>query len=88
MLPTEMLAILRCPEDRSALTAASDDVIAKLNAEIRDRKLANKAGHQLEAALDGGFIRADGKRMYPVVNGIPLLMSDEAIDLDQVELSH
>jgi uncharacterized protein YbaR (Trm112 family) len=84
MLPTKLLAFLRCPEDHSDLKAADDTLIQQINSAIRAGLITNHAGQVLETAIDGGLIRARGDLLYPVVRDIPLLLRDEAISLDQL----
>jgi uncharacterized protein YbaR (Trm112 family) len=85
MLRPEVLAILCCPEDRSALTLASDSLIMEINTAIRRGRLQNRAGRFLEQLLDGGLTLASGDATYPIVEGIPVLVRDEAIPLAQLE---
>jgi uncharacterized protein YbaR (Trm112 family) len=84
MLPSELLAILRCPDDRSTLAPASDAVVSRINDAIRDGRLVNRAGKRVERPIDGGLVRADGALLYPIVNEIPILLRDDAIPMDQV----
>ena len=84
MLRPEILATLCCPEDRSALALASDSLITEINTIIRGGRLRNRAGQILEKSLDGGLTRADGEMMYPIIEGIPVLVRDEAIPLTQL----
>ena len=84
MLPTKLLAFLRCPEDGSELKPAGEELIQQINSAIRSGRLTNRAGQTLEVAIDGGLIRASGDLLYPVVRNIPLLLRDEAISLDKV----
>jgi uncharacterized protein YbaR (Trm112 family) len=84
MLRPEVLATLCCPEDRSALALASDSLITEINTIIRGGRLRNRAGQILEKSLDGGLTRADGDLMYPIIEGIPVLVRDEAIPLAQL----
>jgi uncharacterized protein YbaR (Trm112 family) len=35
--------------------------------------------------LDGGLLKASGDVIYPIVDGIPVLVRDEAIPLDQLK---
>ena len=84
MLQRELLSILRCPEDRSALTPASDTVVEQINAAIRDGRLVNRAGNRLERRIDGGLMRAANDVLYPIMDQIPVLLRDEAISLDHL----
>jgi uncharacterized protein YbaR (Trm112 family) len=84
MLPSELLAVLRCPDDRSTLAAASETVVDRVNAAIRQGRLLNRVGKRIEKAIDGGLIRADGAFLYPIIDQIPVLLRDDAIPMDQL----
>jgi uncharacterized protein YbaR (Trm112 family) len=80
----QVLAILRCPVDHSALSQAEAGLVARLNAAIRAKRLRNQAGQIVDFSLDGGLIRAAGDLLYPIVDEIPVMLHDEAIPLDQL----
>jgi uncharacterized protein YbaR (Trm112 family) len=84
MLRPEVLASLCCPEDRSALALASESLITEINTIIRHGRLRNRAGQVVELRIDGGLLRAGGDMMYPIIEGIPVLVRDEAIPLAQL----
>lgn len=84
MLRGEILATLCCPEDRSALSPASETLITEINTVIRGGRLRNRAGQIVEHLIDGGLTRADGNVIYPIIEGIPVLVRDEAIPLAQL----
>lgn len=77
----ELTAILRCPETRQALAVADAALIARLNAQLAAGVLRNAAGQGIAAQLEAGLVRADGRALYPVRNGVPVLLVDEAIPL-------
>lgn len=77
----ELLALLRCPETRQPLAFADAAVIARLNAQVAAGALRNAAGRKLAGQLEAGLVRADGRALYPVRNGVPVLLVDEAIPL-------
>jgi uncharacterized protein YbaR (Trm112 family) len=83
MLRPEILATLCCPEDHSSLAVASDALIREINTAIRGGRLRNRGGQVVEHTLDGGLTRAKGDMLYPILHGIPVLVSDEAIPLAQ-----
>ena len=60
----------------------STAIIERLNALVSAGKLRNAAGQAVSAKLDSGLMRADGQALYPVRNGVPVLLVDEAITLD------
>jgi uncharacterized protein YbaR (Trm112 family) len=84
MLPPEVLAMLCCPEDRSALQPAGESIINEINNAIVRRQLRNRAGRILEHKLDGGLAKATGDVIYPIIEGIPVLVREEAIPLNQL----
>ena len=84
MLRPEILATLCCPEDHSTLALASDALIREINTIIRGGRLRNRGGQVVEHLLDGGLTRTKGDVLYPILDGIPVLVKDEAIPLAQL----
>jgi uncharacterized protein len=81
MLAQSLLEILRCPQSRTRLRLAEAGVVARLNQAVAAGTLTNVAGERVERPLDGGLIREAGDLVYPILDQIPVLLPDEAIDL-------
>jgi uncharacterized protein YbaR (Trm112 family) len=79
-----LMELLRCPEDRSPLRLADDDLLARLNEAASAGRLRNVAGNTISEPFDGGLVRVDGRVVYPIVEGIPRLLMDEGIPLAQL----
>jgi uncharacterized protein YbaR (Trm112 family) len=79
-----ILALLVCPEDHTPLRPADGALLSKLNAAVAAGQVRNRAGEAVVQPLQGGLIREDGALLYPVVDGIPVMLLGEAISLDQV----
>jgi uncharacterized protein YbaR (Trm112 family) len=84
MIADGLVEILRCPQDRSRLTRAGDELVARVNRAIAAGTLANRAGKRLEKPIDGGLVREAGDWLYPIVDDIPLMLADEAIEVAKV----
>ena len=80
----EVLEILRCPEDHTALSLASSGLVGTLNSAIRAERLVNRSGKRVDRVIDGGLVRSAGDVLYPIIDEIPVLLRDEAIELEQI----
>ena len=81
MIESRLIDILRCPQDRTRVSAATPEMVARINRAIGAGAAQNLAGERLEKPLDGGLIREAGDILYPIVDRIPVMLPDEAIDL-------
>jgi uncharacterized protein YbaR (Trm112 family) len=79
-----LLTILRCPVTHKGLSVLKKDKLEKLNAAIASGSVSTLDGTQLDAPLDEALITDDGKRLYPVNDGIPVLLEGESIQAEQV----
>lgn len=82
MINEELLNILCCPETHQPLTLADKSIIEKLNLAIKEGKLKNRSGEIVKEKLDGGLIRQDKKYLYPIRNGIPIMLIEESISIE------
>ncbi len=76
-----LLKILVCPENKSPLSLASAQLIEQLNRKIEVSELKNHAGSTVKDKFSAGLLRQDGKRLYPIIDDIPVMLIDEGIDL-------
>ncbi|MDX2253788.1 MAG: Trm112 family protein [Nitrospira sp.] len=83
-LDKDLLAILCCPETKQSVTVAESALVDKLNAAVARGGLKNKGKKPVSEQMDGGLIRADQKILYPIREGIPVMLIEEGIPLDQV----
>ena len=81
MIKPEILQILVCPETRQPLTEAPADLVAKLNAQITQGSLKNRAGEPVTQPIDSALIRADAQYAYPIRNNLPILLIDQALPI-------
>mgnify|MGYP001819629151 FL=1 len=79
-----LLTILRCPVTHKGLSVLKKDKLDKLNAAIAAGGVSTMDATSLEAPLDEALITDDGKRLYPVNDGIPVLLEGESIQAEQV----
>jgi uncharacterized protein YbaR (Trm112 family) len=81
MIEARLIDILRCPQDRTRVSAATPEMVSRINRAISAGSARNLAGERLEKPLDGGLIREAGDILYPIVDRIPVMLPDEAIEL-------
>ena len=79
MIDKDLLQILACPETHQGLAEAGPDLLKRINDRIAAGQAKNKSGADVKQALEAGLVRQDGKILYPIRNGIPVLLIDEGI---------
>ena len=80
-IDSELLEILVCPETHQPVQPAPAETLERVNAEIEAGRLRNRGGETLEKPIEEGLLREDGKILYVVDDGIPVMLIEEAIEL-------
>ena len=80
-ISSELLEILVCPETRQPVALASEAILKKLNSEIAEQRLRNRGGEQVTEPIAEGLVREDGRILYPIDDGIPVMLIEESIEL-------
>lgn len=81
----KLLAILCCPVTHKGLGLARSDLLKALNVAIGEGKVKNRDGKPVAQPLDEALVTDDGKLLYPVADGIPVLLEGESVALEQLE---
>ena len=79
-----LLTILRCPVSHKGLSILKKDTLEKINAAIQQGELKNREGELLAEPLAEALVTDDGKRVYPIDDGIPVLLEGESISMEQL----
>lgn len=80
----KLLSILCCPVTHKGLSLARPDLLKSVNAAIDAGTLVNHDGAKLAEPLAEALVTDDGKILYPVNDGIPVLLEGESVTLDQL----
>ncbi len=80
-----LLNLLRCPLTHKGLSLARREMLGRVNAAIQAGEMSNRDGTVLSESLAEALVTDDSKLLYPVVNGIPVLLEGESISLGQLE---
>ena len=79
-----LLTILRCPVTRKGLAFAKRSTLDAVNAAIKSGGISNRDGRVLAEPLIEALLTDDGKILYPVANGIPVLLEGESVNMEQL----
>jgi uncharacterized protein YbaR (Trm112 family) len=80
-----LLNILRCPVTHKGLSIVRRELLEKVNGAIGEGQLVNRDGNTLDAGLAEALVTDDGKLLYPVNDGIPVLLEGESVSLEQLD---
>ena len=84
MIDKELLDILACPENKTPVRLAEQDLIDEINRRVEQGEIKNRGEKVVEKKIDGGLVREDGAYLYPIEDDIPIMLIDEAIPLKDI----
>ena len=68
-----------------SLSLARPNLLEKINIAISAGKLTNRDGNILSKSIKEALVTDDGKIIYPMHDGIPVLLEEESIQLNQLD---
>lgn len=77
----ELLEILVCPETKQRVSVAADEIVSQINARVSAGDLRNRGGEAVSNPITEGLVREDGKIVYIVDDGIPVMLIEESIEI-------
>ncbi len=80
-----LLAILCCPVTHKGLIMAGGDLLRKVNTAVSSGDLKKRDGQVVSATFREALVTDDGRILYPVNDGIPVLLEGESVMLDQLD---
>ena len=75
----KLLNLLQCPETKQTLHEVPEDLLSRINQKISEKQLRNRAGKEITTPWQQALASEDEKWIYPVVDGIPVMLTDESL---------
>lgn len=79
-----LLDLLVCPVSKAPLRVLSSGELAAVNRAIAAGDVITVTGTAVATPLTAGLITRDGRVIYPVVDDIPVMLSDASIGTTQL----
>lgn len=73
-----LIDLLCCPESGQSLQPAPQDLVERLQASLKAGTLKNRGG-AIPEPFEAALVTMDGSRIYPIRDGIPVLLVTEAL---------
>lgn len=80
-----LLDILCCPTTKVPLRLLAREEMQALNTAIAAGGVHNAAGTRIEAPLAEGLVTRNGRSVYRIDDGIPIMLAEEAISTSSIQ---
>ena len=84
-LDKRLLDILCCPATKQPVAMMSAAQLAALNRGIEQRAVRSADGATLEQAVTAALLTRDGRTVYRIDDGIPVMLVDQGVPTQQIE---
>ena len=80
----ELLDILCCPVTKQPVESLPSEKMKRLNQLVSQGAVKNVDGSAVETPIDEALITTDGKTIYRIDDGIPVMLVDLGIPTDRI----
>ena len=81
MITTGLIQMLCCPKTRQRVAEAGPELVQRVNDLITAGTVKTCCGSVITGRLESALMTADGKFLYPVRQGVPMMLWEEAISV-------
>lgn len=80
----KLLEILCCPKTKVPVKLLPSDRLEKLNDKVKQGGVKNKGSEPVDKPAEEALITEDGKTIYIIQDGIPIMLEDQGIPTEQL----
>ncbi len=80
-----LLDILCCPVSKVPVRPVRPEELQALNGEVAARRARDVAGVLVEQPIEDALITTDGRVIYRIADGIPVMLPDQGIGTTQFD---
>ena len=84
----DWLKLLAAPDSLSLLSEASSELILKVNEAISANKIVDQSGRLVEQPLESGLLQTEQSLLFPIRQGIVIMILESAIPLEVNRISN
>jgi uncharacterized protein YbaR (Trm112 family) len=84
-LDKRLLDILCCPASKQPVAMLTSAQLAAINRGIEQRQVRSVDGATVVKPLAAGLLTRDGRLAYRIDDGIPVMLADQGLQVQQLE---